>query len=534
MPPTKRAFLRFRYVHASWAAGLAAVVSACLPGCFSDGGFDLERDSGDPGSLSRGGSRTTTGGKTSSPSGGKSGLGGGGKSAQGTPEGGAGGQGVGGAAELDPGYPEPTIDSLEPSSGPYGTLVTIRGAGLGNPSLAGFTLALGARGEVELTPRDKQAVVSWSDEEIVFRFPFPAEGTVALESPKGGAVAGEFAPTWHIAREIELAPAATVLASISPEPGRIEMLFDTMPLTLLDVGPDGVVEHAVTAPDVDPSSLRLYLSAGVVQAIGVSSDADPVLVPLQNQADDLVAEPTTIKLDASEFGVAGGSEGAAVWMRRSDGWHRARPSGATWKLDKGPIAEPNANAPDRASGVTSDGSLYVAHSVDTGNFLDDMEAAYMARLTPTGTKFGADAAAGASVDDYVSALTLTSHGDGLVVRTCGSDVDPFALSGTEHYCYDALHAPTGAHLFGVPVDVKSTLHAFTHERAVASYCASDKTWLIRGDTDVEETPGAPIGEAVLFPCPEGVALEISGSGDYLPVIRWANKTYLLERNPALK
>jgi hypothetical protein len=508
---------------------VAVALGIGAPGCYSDSGFDLDRDSGRPSSDSRAGSSS----KSGTTSGGKSGAANGGAEPAGS-DGGASGDGMGGAAEVDPSYPEPSIDSMEPSSGAYGTTVTIRGAGLGNPGLSGFVLALGKQGEVELTPRDKQSVVSWTDEEIVFRFPFPAEGTVAIESPKGAAVAGEFQPTWHIAQEIELAPAATVLASISPEPGRIEMLFDTMPLTLLDVGPDGVVEHAVTAPGVDPTSLRLYLSAGVVQGIGVSSDADPVLVPLQNQTDDLVAKPTTIKLSATEFAVAGGSAGAAVWMRQADGWHRARPSGATWKLDKGPIAEPNANAPDRASGVTSDGSLYVAHSVDTGNFLDDMEAAYMARLTPTGTKFGADAAAGASVDDYVTELTLTSEGDGLVVRTCGSDVDPFALSGTDHYCYDAVHAPSGAHLFGVPVDVKSTLHAFTSERAVASYCSSDRSWLIRTDTDVEETPGMPIGEPVLFPCPEGVALEINGAGDYLPVIRWADKTYLLERNPAAK
>jgi hypothetical protein len=161
-----------------------------------------------------------------------------------------------------------------------------------------------------------------------------------------------------------------------------------------------------------------------------------------------------------------------------------------------------------------------------------MEAAYMARLTPTGTKFGADSAAGSSVDDYVSELSLTSQGDGLVVRTCGSDVDPFALSGTDHYCYDGLHAASGAHLFGVPVDAKATLHAFTHERAVATYCTGDRTWLIRTDSDVEESPGTPLGEPVLFPCPEGIALEVSGAGDYLPVIRWADKTYLLERNPA--
>jgi hypothetical protein len=37
---------------------------------------------------------------------------------------------------------------------------------------------------------------------------------------------------------------------------------------------------------------------------------------------------------------------------------------------------------------------------------------------------------------------------------------------------------------------------------------------------------------VLYPCPEAVALEVNGAGDYLPVVRLAGKTYLLERNQA--
>ena len=56
--------------------------------------------------------------------------------------------------------------------------------------------------------------------------------------------------------------------------------------------------------------------------------------------------------------------------------------------------------------------------------------------------------------------------------------------------------------------------------------------VIRNDADVETAPGAPIGEVVSFPCPEAVALEVSGEGEYIPVVRWAGRTYLLERNSA--
>jgi hypothetical protein len=495
-------------------------------GCqFDDSDWHLDQNSG--ATSSNGGSSGKTSGTTT-----------GGKGHAGTTttqsgQGGTGADATGGAADAPPDYPEPKVDSMDPASGPYGTLVTIKGQGLGSPALAGFTLAVGNQGEVTLTPKDHTSVMSWTDDEIVFRFPFPAEGGVSLEAPKGAVMAGDFQPTWHVAQEIAKAPAASVLASIGPAADHIEMLFDTMPLTLLDIGPEGAVAHAVTAPNVDPTSLRLYLnSAKKVEGIGVSTDAAPVLVELQNQSDDLVAKATAIKLAATEFAIAGGSEGASAWMRRSTGWFRARPGAAGWAQDKGPITDANPNAPNRASGGTSDGSLFVGWSEDTGNFLDDTGTAFMAKFAPTATKFAAEMAAGSAVDDYVTGLTLTSSGDGLVVTTCGSDVDPFGLSGTDHYCFDSLHAPGGAHLFGIAVDEKSIAHAFTHERAVAAYCTSDSTWMIRTDADVETTPGMPLGEQVLYPCPEAIALEVNGVGDYLPVVRLAGKTYLLERNPA--
>lgn len=525
MPWSSHSLLRRKPLW-SLATGLVCLGALGIEGCqYDDSAWQLDQESG--ASTSRGASSNTNGGKGQSGSTSHAGQG------DEPADGGAGGA-AGGGGSVDA-YPAPEIDSMDPTSGPYGTLVTIKGLGLGNASLAGFTLAVGNQGEVTLTPKDKGSVVSWTDEEIVFRYPFPAEGAVALEGPKGDVVAGEFQPTWHVAREIDQAPAATVLASISPVANHIVLLYDTMPLSLVDVGPDGVVEHSVTAPEVDPKHVRLYLNtAKKVEGIGVSTDGVPVLVHLQNANDDLVAKPTTIKLQANEFGVAGGSEGAAVWMRRATGWFRARPGASGWAEDKGPIADPNPNAPDRASGVSSDGSLYVAWSVDTGNFLDDMEGAYMQQLAPTATKFSAAKVAGNSVDDYVTGLTLQSSGDGLVVTTCGSDVDPFALSGTDRYCFDSLHAPSGAHLFGVTMDQKSIAHAFTHERAVAAYCSRDGNWMIQTDADVETTPGAALGETVLFPCPEAVALEVNAAGDYLAVVRWAGKTYLIERNSAAR
>jgi hypothetical protein len=297
----------------SLATGLSCLGALSIEGCqYDDSDWQLDQDSG--ASTSRGGSSNASGGKGHSGSTSEAGQGD-------EPAGGSvaasGKTGVGGSVAE---YPEPQIESMEPTSGPYGTHVTIKGTGLGNAALAGFTLAVGNQGEVTLNPKDKASVVSWTDDEIVFRYPFPAEGGVSVEGPKGDAVAGEFQPTWHVAQEMKQAPAVTVLASISPAADHIVMLYDTMPLSLVDVGPDGVVEHSVTAPGIDRNSVRLYLSATKkVEGIGVSSDAAPVLVHLQNANDDLVAKATTIQLQATELGVAGGSEGAAVWMRRAAG-----------------------------------------------------------------------------------------------------------------------------------------------------------------------------------------------------------------------
>ena len=528
----------------SLIGGLALLGAASVGGCLFDrNDYRYEEPSG--GSSSQGGAASSTGSGSRSGSGsgstGKGGSGQAGTPASAAGKGGAGndvesgGEASGGSADAPPEYPEPSVTSLEPPSGAYGTLVTIKGHGLGNPGLSGFKLAVGNLGEVELTPKDKTFVTSWTDDEIVFRFPFPAEGGVSLEAPKGAVVAGEFQPTWHIAQKLDTAPAATVLASIVSAPEHVTMLFDTDPLTLLDVGPDGASEHAVTAPQVDPSSLRLFLNAAKkLEAVGISTDASPVLVALENKNDDLVAKATSIALDADEVSVAGGTGGAAVWMKRSNGWYRARPGASGWAQDKGPIADTNATSPDRASGATSDGALFVAWSVDASALFDDMERARMVKLAPTATKFATATNASGTVDDYVSSLTLRSRGDGLVVTACGSDVDPFGLSGTDHYCFDALHAPSGVSIYGVPVDQKAMAYAFTASRAIVSYCAKDKTWRIRKDDDVEETPGAPLGEAIVYPCAEAVALEVSGTGDFVPVVRYADQTYLLERNPAAR
>jgi len=441
-----------------------------------------------------------------------------------------GGSGAGGSA-LEPGPPE--ITALAPTAGPYGTRVTVSGQWLGSASRKGVQLVLGDAEEVTLDPSSTLGVESWTESEIVFRFPFPATGTILLTTPQGEAEAGDFLPSWVSALQIASSATASAVASISMAPSTITMLLDTTPPTLLELGPDGARENTVELGGAVLPSVQLYTGPnGLLEGVGVSEGESPELIHLQNVDGALVGSPTGITLDSTEHALAGGPDGAAAWMRRTTGWMRARPSKTgSWTLDKGPIADPQPNGKNRAAGATSDGSLYVAWAVDSGNFLDDMEAPMMRRLAPSDTAFGAQRSAGSSVDDYVTSLQLVSKGRGLIVRYCGSDVDATGLSGTAYRCFDGLHAQQGGSLGRVPVDITSSHHAFADARAVAGSCDSEKVFRLRTDTDVSTDPEEPLGEPIVYPCQSMLALEVDPDGQFVPVLRQGAILHLLVPSP---
>jgi hypothetical protein len=485
------------------------------------------KGSGGTGTSGRGGSSANAGrgGSTSAGGSGAGSAGRGGSSGSSTSGGDAGEAGSG---EILPEPPE--VEEVSPSEGAYGTRVTIRGSWLGSSSRAGSALVLAAdAGDLILEP-DSDAVESWSEEQIVFRYPFPASGGIKLETSEGDAEVGEFEPTWRIVRKLENAPAASVVASISTAAGSISMLLEGSPPSLLELSASGVSTHDVTLNGAVGATIRLYASeSGALEGVGISNDASPELVHFSNDAGSLVGASTGIPLDASEYVLAGGTDGASAWMLQSSGWMRARPTSAGWAIDKGPISDPQASSPDHAVGTSSDGSLYVAWSVDAGNFLDDMERPMLRRLPGAEGAWSTNVNGGGTVDDYVTGLEFLDKGRGVVLRSCGSDVDPFGLSGTDYYCFDALHAQGGGSILGVPVDATSSRHAFSADHAVAGYCDDEDTFRLRSDDDpVSETE--PTGEAVVYPCQTTFALEIDPSGEFVPVIRAGSTLYLLGRN----
>jgi len=519
---------------------LLALTSMLELGCGSD-----DDDGADPQGVGSGngpGGSSGTGGSSSGGAAGLSGAAGdggaqntGGASAGAGGEGGASsaagdagqaGQGVGGAPPIPPGPPR--VEAMTPDAGAFGALISIQGSWLGSPARTA-QLRIGSTPAFTLFSNDEAFVESWTEDEILLRYPFPADGDITIETAQGSTAVGRFKPSWLTRATASNAPAASVISSLSTGPETVTLLFDSTPPQLIELGPEGAVAQDLTLGGAVASSVRLYAGNSGIEGIGVSSGEEPELIHLRNVDGDLVGESTGIVLDATETALAGGPDGASAWLHRADGWWRARPTGDDWSLDAGPLEDVQSTSPDRAVGASSDGSLYVAWSVDAGNWFDDMESPRMRRLDASTLTWGDSQLAGSSVDDYITSLEVIDKGRGVVVRYCGSDIDPFGTSSTSYTCYDGLHTPAGASIARVSVDATASRHAFSAARAVAGYCDGDDVFRLRTDTDVAPGPDVPIGEAIVFPCQTTAALEIDPNGDFVPVVRRGTTLYLLAR-----
>jgi hypothetical protein len=180
---------------------------------------------------------------------------------------GTAGQGGGGAPPIPPGPPE--IEGMTPAGGPFGELISIQGSWLGNPS-RGAQLRIGTTPSFTILSNDESYVESWTENEIVFRYPFPADGAISLETAQGSAAVGSFTPSWLTLATANNAPVASVIASISTAPQTVALLFDTTPPVLLELGPEGAVQHEVALGGAVAGSVRLYLGSSGIEGVGVS------------------------------------------------------------------------------------------------------------------------------------------------------------------------------------------------------------------------------------------------------------------------
>jgi hypothetical protein len=429
----------------------------------------------------------------------------------------------------EPGSPSqppvaPTVTAMMPLSGPYGSEIRIQGEGLGSAAREGVSILLGAEGDAELTPMKKPEILSWSETEIRFRFPFPQAGRVLVKTPEGEVEAGEFEPTWEPGPAFDSIANVVSTASLAPAQGTIAAVLDTGPPSL--VAFDGRAWSAldIAGKNLRADSIRLYLDGGDLAAFALSTATAPEIIAL-DPADAFSQTASGVKV-TSDYRVAGGPGGATVWWRSGNNWSRARPSGGSWALDKGPIGDPNPSGARHAAGSTADGTLFVAWGEDTGSTFDDKGAAFHRRLPADAAAFETKVRTGGDVDDAVSGITLYDRGNGLLIRYCGTDKDPLGATGNETLCYTALP----------PSDVKMTTseranlrYAFGPDAQPVAYCSASKGLRLAptvgsGASDQGELE-ALAADIVAWPCPNVLALEVDPDGEPLLIIEQDGTLY---------
>jgi hypothetical protein len=401
---------------------------------------------------------------------------------------------------------------MEPSNGPWGTLVTITGTNL---SANDATLVLGAKGEMELVYSDK-GVGGWTPTYIKFRFPFPMEGAISIETKKGDAFVGEFTPSWIPGPTADLGGAG-VLTSFSARPGHIALALDTTPPKLLEIEAAGVTERSIEVADANWTTLRLYNAAGQMHGFVLSNAAAPEILHLAPDGEGLKEMATGITT-SGEVAIAGGPDGAVVWFRQGDDWTRARHIQGGWSIDKGPIADPNPSGKLHAAGATSDGSLFIAEAQWTGNFLDDTEAPFMRHLAADAAAFSSSTQVGNSLDDHLTVLRLEGRGSGLVIDYCGTES---GISGTHTYCRSSARGGNGEFRYWHRPEDDTSRWAFTATLPTLAYC-DEKT---NEGIAFSSNPPEDLGEVAIWPCFPLQAFEVDAEGNMLPIVQKDGVSY---------
>ncbi|HEU5073795.1 MAG TPA: IPT/TIG domain-containing protein [Polyangiaceae bacterium] len=476
----------------------AAALCLALTSCTSSRGTPVELSFGEPAVTAAGGaSNGGTGGSTSPAT-----------SATTTA---AGGTASGAAGEPGVVFGPPTVDRFTPSTGPWGTSVTIDGADLGDGSRFA-SLDVGAA--LTLTP-DADAVERWTENQVVFRVPFPHEGVVTLETDEGAVEAGSFTPSHEVLGTLSIEVDTDVLASVSLGSGSVALALGGTPLGVVVFDGDEWIHTEVSTEDVRPETFRLHAdSAGELAAFALSTASPPELIAFEPAGDEWQAAPTGLLVTEDTL-VAGGPDGASAWFATADGWQRARPTDGVWQLDKGPIADPYASSMLPTAGATSDGALWVARARDTGSTFNDKGAPFMRQLAPDATAFGSEFQMGNDLDDYLTSVSIVDRGRGLLVEYCGSDEN--LLGGPDDYeCLTAGVIEDATAFRNIGAESSTVRHAFTNATRHSVTCQSSEGTQLDGETWA-------------WPCLSVEALEADPAGALVPVFRHDGQLVVLGR-----
>lgn len=446
--------------------------------------------------------------------------------AAGMPTGSAGEHGAAGAGIIPP-EPRspPTVSAMMPVSGPYGTEITIEGTDLGSSARPGVSILLGADGAGELVPSSKPEVISWSETEIRFRFPFPYEGQVLVKTPEGEAVAGDFEPTWIAGPALESSEDVLSTASLAPAPGVLAAVLNTGPPSMVSFDGSEWTQRDIAGNNLRADSIRLYLDGATLSAFALSIAIAPLIIDL-DPADSFAQSLTTQEV-TSDYRVAGGPDGATIWYRMGNNWNRVRPASGAWTPDNGPIADPNPSGARHAAAATSSGALYVTWGVATGTVLDDRGVVHHRFVAPQADAFTSmTAVTGSEMDDSISSILMSDRGRGLVTQYCGTDEDPLGVTASGKLCYSAL-LPTGPK--ATYVELNTLRYAFGASSSSMAYCNPGMGTRLLPTVGPGGTTGAKLdaigGDVVAWPCANVVALEVDPDDTPLLLLEQDGRLY---------
>jgi hypothetical protein len=310
--------------------------------------------------------------------------------------------------------PPPVATAMTPTSGPFGTSVTIDGTDFG---AAQGDVTFDACTPIDPAEQDGLEVTSWTDTEIIGRVSFPCTGALTVHTQGGASAAGTFttAMPWNPGPGI----AVTTLVTKQMLPGgtiaAIYRSLDSTTGAALAVF-DG---EAATSYELDNIADPTDLTSPIYARIAVADDGTPMVVATQNDNQVVIMTTAGGTLATAPIGISGqvfaagrDATGVFAWID-SGGMVRARPgaSGTAWAIDRGPFV-PAFQPLDGA--VAADGTLWISFSEPNDDPFDHEAYISLQSLAPTATALSAiERADPNSYDDVISQAHIVLADDGV-------------------------------------------------------------------------------------------------------------------------
>ena len=421
--------------------------------------------------------------------------------------------------------PPPSITSIAPLEGDYGTLVTITGDNLDEASAE---LVLNGPAEpVKIrmptgtgTGQPGAIVMKWSKTEIAFKYPFPAEGAVSITTKSGQAQGGSFLPSWRPGSPLSGAFTRRELLSIvSPEAGSMVAAFDGITGPVILHAKDGAVTpRAYDRGAVSVLGLSLYVTPGGAVE-GVYSNGGTLY-----HLTDATGTPATASTGVAALDAAGGYDdsGAYAWIRKGSG-ELARVRAPSWAESGEIVADPTpSGAPGRSMALSPDHALIVGWGVNsTGSFpfYDHVAYPVTRRMRAGLTTFDSQRTSGSGADDVMLWTRFRAGPEGRVFSYyCANDTGYFSSPSVD--CGEGYIDGLGS--LGEPKTA-------SHGERISGWSATT-TLMASCDTATATLSVGPEGNtaqasSILFPCPKILGLTADPADDVVLLVGVGSYVY---------